>query len=392
MGEVWKAWDTKAERPIVLKLVPPELQHAQEEMGRVKATFQRIYALQHQHICPVYGLDEDHRFGWYVSMKFIDGQTLSAYRTTYVARHGAFPVEQVAKVLRPVAAALDYAHAQGVIHRDVKPQNILVVGDAEDVQVVDFGLAAEIRTTMSRVSQQRMDTSGTRPYMAPEQWKGQPQETTPPDQYALAVVAYELICGRLPFESQDLEVLRLCVLNDPPVAIGGQTKALNRALTLGLAKRRQERFGSCREFVESLMAPFATEQATVEESRRNTSELQRVRLENLQFDIDEIHRLLLLGKRAKGHLDAVWERRIKAWRRAANQGLPGGQWLLGVCYKSGKGAPRDQIEAVEWYCKAAEQGYAPAQNDLGNCYYNGQGVLPDRRKAVEWYRKAAEQG
>ena len=251
MGEVWKAWDAKAERVVVLKLVPPELQHAGEEMARVKVTFHRVHALQHQHICPVYLLDEDRRFGWYLVMKYLDGQTLSAYRATYVARHGSFPLEQVIKVLRPVAEALDYAHEQKVIHRDVKPQNILVVGDAEDVQIVDFGLAAEIRTTAGRVSQQQMDTSGTRPYMAPEQWKGQPQDAHT-DQYALAVVAYELICGRLPFESEDLEILRLCVLNDPPEAIVGQTTSLNRALTLGLAKRREERFATCREFVESL--------------------------------------------------------------------------------------------------------------------------------------------
>jgi len=168
MGEVWKAWDTKAERPVVLKLVPRELQRAAEEMARVRDTFRRVHALQHQHICPLYLLDEDPRLGWYLVMKFIDGQTLSSYRATYAALHGSFPVEQVVKVLGPVAEALDYAHGHKVIHRDIKPQNILVEGDADDVQVVDFGLAAEIRTTVSRYTQVQMETSGTRPYMAPE--------------------------------------------------------------------------------------------------------------------------------------------------------------------------------------------------------------------------------
>jgi eukaryotic-like serine/threonine-protein kinase len=93
----------------------------------------------------------------------------------------------VVKVLRPVAEAMDYAHRHKVIHRDIKPQNILVEGDADDVQVVDFGLAAEIRTTVSRYTQVQMDTSGTRPYMAPEQWKGRGQDART-DQYALAVV------------------------------------------------------------------------------------------------------------------------------------------------------------------------------------------------------------
>ena len=197
MGEVWKARDIKGERFVVLKLVPREIQHAAEEMARVKITFQRIQHLQHQHICPVYGLDEDSRFGWYVWMKYINGQTLSAYRNTHAAtHHGVFSLEQVVKVLRPVAEALDYAHIHKVLHRDVKPQNILVIGEAEDIQVVDFGLAAEIRTSTSRISQVQMDTSGTRPYMAPEQWRGQRQDART-DQYALAAVAYELISGRL---------------------------------------------------------------------------------------------------------------------------------------------------------------------------------------------------
>ncbi len=251
MGEVWKAWDQKAERPVVIKLVPPELQRADEEMGRVRDTFRRIHALQHQHICPLYLLDEDPRFGWYLVMKYIDGQTLSAYRATYIARHASFPVQQVVKVLRPVADALDYAHRHKVIHRDIKPQNVLVVGDADDVQVVDFGLAAEIRTTVSRYTQVQMDTSGTRPYMAPEQWKGQIQDAAT-DQYALATVAYELLSGRLPFDVPDFDILRACVLNDPPDPIEGVAESGNRALLIGLAKGRQERFANCLEFIQAI--------------------------------------------------------------------------------------------------------------------------------------------
>jgi len=251
MGEVWKAWDTKAERPVVLKLVPRELQRAAEEMARVRDTFRRVHALQHQHICPLYLLDEDPQFGWYLVMKFIDGQTLSSYRATYAARHGSFPVEQLVKVLLPVAAALDYAHGEKVIHRDIKPQNILVVGEASDVQVVDFGLAAEIRTTVSRYTRIQMDTSGTRPYMAPEQWRGQFQDART-DQYALAVVAYELLAGRLPFESADFDILRACVLNDPPEGIEGQPDWVNRALLVGLGKRRDERFESCVGLVRAI--------------------------------------------------------------------------------------------------------------------------------------------
>ena len=253
-GQVWKAWDTTAELFVVLKLVPRELHNATDEMNRLRSTFQIIHGLHHSKICPVVLLDRDPRFGWYQVMQYINGQTLSTYRATYTARHGSFPLDQVVKVLRPIAEALDYAHRWKVIHRDIKPANIMVSGEADDVQLVDFGLAAAIRTSMSTVSGQRMETSGTRPYMAPEQWRGEEQDERT-DQYALAVVAYELLAGRLPFESTDLEVLRSCVLNDSPKPIDGQPDFVSQALLVALAKRREERFQNCMEFVQRLSRP-----------------------------------------------------------------------------------------------------------------------------------------
>jgi eukaryotic-like serine/threonine-protein kinase len=258
MGEVWKAWDPKVPRAVVIKLVPRELQHAAEAMARVKTTFKLVHELNDRNICPLYLLDEDPRFGWYLVMKYIDGQTLSSYRATYVAHHGSFPLEQVVKVLRPVADALDYAHERRVVHRDIKPQNILVVGDADDVLIVDFGLAAEIRTTVTHFSQVRMDTSGTRPYMAPEQWKSQYQDAAT-DQYALAVVAYELLAGRLPFESDDFDILRASVLQDPPEPIEGMPDSVNRALLIGLAKQRKERFATCGELIRAMQGELSAQ-------------------------------------------------------------------------------------------------------------------------------------
>lgn len=256
MGEVWKAHDPTADRFVVIKVVPPDVQRADEEMARVKDAFRRIHALHHQHICPVYLLDEDPRCGYFVVMKYIDGQTLSSYRASYVARHGSFPLDEVVRLLRPVAWALDYAHGQKVVHRDIKPQNVLVAGHEEGVQVIDFGLAAEIHASVSRVSRVRMDTSGTYPYMAPEQWRGEYQDARA-DQYALAVVAYELLAGHLPFTTPDTETLRLAALNDPPPVLEDQPEHVNRALGRALAKRRQERFAHCAAFIEALAHPTA---------------------------------------------------------------------------------------------------------------------------------------
>ncbi len=265
MGEVWKAFDQVGDRHVVVKVLPPELQDNDGEMARVKTTFQHVHALQHQHICPVYALGNDPAAGYYLVMKYIDGTTLMSHRRNHVEQHGAFPLNEVVRLLTPIAEALDYAHSKKIVHRDIKPQNILVCPGGADVQLVDFGLAAEIRTSMTRVSRAQGDTSGTYPYMAPEQWKGEHQDGNS-DQYALAVVAYELLSGRLPFEAPDAFILRQCALHEPPPHLEDQPDWVNSALAKGLAKSRAGRFATCAEFTRALAEPGRVAAATAPQS------------------------------------------------------------------------------------------------------------------------------
>ena len=253
MGEVWQAYDPTGERTVVIKVLPPELQRSPDEMARVKQTFNRVHNLQHQHICPVYLLGHDPRFGYFIVMKYLKGDTLSAYRKAVCQKQNSFSLSEVIRVLVPIASALDYAHERQIVHRDVKPQNIMLNEDGSDVQLVDFGLAAEIRTSVMRVSQVQMETCGTYPYMAPEQWRGEMQDART-DQYALAVVAFELLTGHLPFEAADPTVLRMCVLSDPVPAISGVSETANFAMTRAMAKSRDERFETCTAFLNALAA------------------------------------------------------------------------------------------------------------------------------------------
>jgi formylglycine-generating enzyme required for sulfatase activity len=157
---------------------------------------------------------------------------------------------EVLPVLRQVAAALDYAHSKKVVHRDVKPGNVMIDGEGE-VKVLDFGLAAQIRTSLSRASQAYRGTSGTGPYMSPEQWEGQPQDGKA-DQYALGVVAYEMLAGRLPFENTELPALKNAVLHGELRDIPGLDKRSMAALRRAMAKNPAERWWSCGAFVEAL--------------------------------------------------------------------------------------------------------------------------------------------
>lgn len=251
MGEVWKAWDTLAERHVVIKTLPAPLQNNEKHMARVKSSFQQIHLLQHQHICPVYDLGYDEYCGYFLVMKFIPYGTLADYHSAHADSHGLCPMQKVVQVLRPVAEALDYAHIQKVVHRDIKPENIMASLDGFDVQVVDFGLAAQIRTSLSQISRVQMEVGGTPPYMAPEQWMGRYQDGQT-DEYALAVVAYQMLSGRVPFEADSFHAMYHCALNEPMPRLENQTDAVNAVLDKGMAKAPGNRYPSCQHFIEAL--------------------------------------------------------------------------------------------------------------------------------------------
>jgi len=255
MGVVWSAEEKQAGRKVVLKFVPHDLKNFETAVAQLKESFKKIHELHHQHICPTYTLEEDNHLGYYLVMKWLNGETLDQYIERTAGRKQPLPFEETLRILRPVAGALDYAHTKRIIHRDIKPSNIFIVLDDKktfrDVQVIDFGLASEIRSSLTRVSQVRFDTSGTRPYMAPEQWRGRKQSAAT-DQYALAVTAYELLAGHLPFDVGDLGMLRMAVMNDPPVPLQNMPYHVNAALLKALAKDGGERFECCTDFIEAL--------------------------------------------------------------------------------------------------------------------------------------------
>ena len=253
MGVIWKAKDIVGDRLVALKFVPPDVQRFESEMQRVKETFRLVHKLQHENICPLHALKEDVHLGYYLVMKYLPGQSLNDFVLSNPGRK-KMELSGVATILAPVAKALDYAHRNKVIHRDIKPSNIFLVKNdqnAYEIQLIDFGLAAEIRSSMTRVSQFTINISGTRLYMAPEQWRGR-QQTAATDQYALAVVAYELLAGHLPFEGGDTEMLRLAIMQDKPEPIRSIPESANAALQKALAKDKEDRYPSCEEFVKAL--------------------------------------------------------------------------------------------------------------------------------------------
>lgn len=271
-GAVYLAKDAVAKTDVAIKGLPPEVKHNNAELEGIRANFALVKRLRHPNIVAVTDLHLAQSVSYaskeveaklrvfpqdtMVVMDYAPGVTLAKWRKQFP--DGKVPLDSAVSVVRQVASALDYAHVQKVLHRDVKPANIMVETGNDGsltARVLDFGLAAEIRSSMGRVSREIRDTSGTRPYMAPEQWLGKKQGPTT-DQYALAVIFYELVVGEVPFASVfdcgDPAVMRLAVTTDAPEVPEELPKKTRLALAKALAKKPEERFASCSEFVDAL--------------------------------------------------------------------------------------------------------------------------------------------
>ena len=250
MGVVYKCFDETGGIEVALKVMPPELSHNTLEMEDIRDNFQLVAKLVHQNIAISKQLERDNSNGnYYLIMECVEGENLRQW-IKQKRRENALTLETVLPVVRQVAEALDYAHKQKIIHRDIKPGNIMI-DSAGHVKVLDFGLAAQIHTSMTRISMAYHGTSGTGPYMAPEQWEGRVQGAAA-DQYALGVMTYEMLAGHLPFESTEAAVLREAVLKSRAVPVEGLPKYVQTALDRVLSKDPSERFGSCSDFTAAL--------------------------------------------------------------------------------------------------------------------------------------------
>ena len=251
MGVVYLCLDKIGGVKVAVKGLPPEVSHNSDEMEAVRDNYRLVHELHHPNIAGVNTLERDVKTGdYYLVMDFARGVTLKHW----MRRHGGrgHRAEQL-NVLRQIASALDYAHsaaARHIIHRDIKPENVMV-DEHGCVSVLDFGLAAQVRSSLSRVSQVVTSRSGTPVYKSPEQWLAQAQHA-PSDQYSLGVIAYQMFAGELPYDSDDLEILKHAVVFDPVPEIQGEGKTVNAVFAKVLAKKPQARFASCGAFVAAL--------------------------------------------------------------------------------------------------------------------------------------------
>lgn len=248
MAVVYRAYQPIAQRHVALKILAPHFASDPQFVARFVREARTLSKLQHPHLLPAYdfGQADGHL---YLALKLVAGGTLA----TAMAQ-APMPFERITTLIDEIAGALDFAHAHGIVHRDVKPSNILLEPDGHSY-LSDFGLVK-----LLEASRQLTNTSGilgTPTYMSPEQCLGQPLDGRS-DIYALGVILYELVAGRPPFSAETPMAVVVKQIYDPlplPRSLNPDIPdALERVILKALAKQKEDRFATATELARALRA------------------------------------------------------------------------------------------------------------------------------------------
>lgn len=243
MGIVYKAFDPAIHRQVAIKTItksaldPSELQYA---LKRFQHEAQAVGRLTHPSIAAIFDYGEDAELA-YIVMELVSGKSLAQH----LQNNAHFDLNEICEIIRQLLDGLEYAHARGVIHRDIKPPNILLNDDG-NIKITDFGIARIDTSTLTQVG----EVMGSPGYMSPEQFAGTEIDARS-DIYSSGVIAYELLTGRKPFTGSNVEIMQK-VVNERPVNPSEHNPALSantdQVVQKALAKKREERFQSAHEF------------------------------------------------------------------------------------------------------------------------------------------------
>jgi serine/threonine protein kinase len=269
MAEVYLGSHLTLGRLVAVKVLHSYIEEETELLNRFQREAKVVAGLRHPNIVQIFDYDtvEGHP---YIVMEYLSGPTLATYLRNLHQKHERIPTHQVARLLKGLTSALDYAHELGVIHRDIKPGNVMLHRRSADIPVdapltkdidailTDFGL---VRITHSAEMTASGKISGTPAYMAPEQARGDKTDHRT-DIYSLGVVLYEMLAGRVPFESDSTLSVIYKHINEPPPQISGISSQVQSVLDRALAKDPNARYQSSRDMaVDFYLAIGMTAQA-----------------------------------------------------------------------------------------------------------------------------------
>ena len=248
MAQVYYGMDMGLNRPVAIKVIDDRWREDEQFTARFISEAQTIATWRHNNIIQVYYAGNEADLYYFV-MEYIDGEDLTDYMQIRHNSGESIPYEKVISILRATASGLDYAHSKGVIHRDVKPSNIML-GSDNRVVLMDFGLALDVQKGTIG------ESFGTPHYIAPEQARDASTAVAQSDQYALGVIAYEMLTGQVPFDNPSAMNVALMHMTDEPPKPSklnpNLTPDVEHVLLKVLSKQPVQRFPSCQAFVETL--------------------------------------------------------------------------------------------------------------------------------------------
>jgi serine/threonine protein kinase len=269
MAEVYLGTHLTLERPVAVKVLHGFIEENPELIARFHREAKVVAGLRHSNIVQIYDFDAVEGSP-YIVMEYLSGPTLANYLRSLHTRGERIPTHQVARLLKGITAALDYAHGLGMVHRDIKPGNILLQSAsggialdaplARDVEgiLTDFGL---VRITNAATQTASGSISGTAAYMSPEQARGDKTDHRS-DIYSLGIVLYEMLAGRVPFEADTTLSVMYMQINEPPPPIKNISPRVQAVMDRALSKNPDDRYQTSRDMaVDFFMAIGMTAEA-----------------------------------------------------------------------------------------------------------------------------------
>ncbi len=231
MGVVYRAQDERLQRRVAIKVLPPELAYQQEIRQRFTREAQTAAKLSHPHVVPIYTVGEGKGLVYFV-MGYVDGESVGGR----IKRRGRLPVEEVRRIMKETADALSAAHNLSIIHRDIKPDNILLEGTRGRVMVTDFGIAKALSATSGATLTGVGVAIGTPSFMSPEQAAGEREIDGRSDLYSLGIVAYQMLSGELPFTAPTVAGILMKQITEPAPDIRDLRNDVPEDLALAVAR------------------------------------------------------------------------------------------------------------------------------------------------------------
>jgi tetratricopeptide (TPR) repeat protein len=245
MGVVYKARDTRLGRTVALKFLPPQWSHDEDAKQRFVREAQAASATEHRNICTIHDIVTSDDGQLFIVMAYYEGVTLKQR-----LEGGPLPVDEALDIATQIADGLARAHAQGVVHRDVKPGNIILAEDG--VRILDFGLATFVDALQLTVAG---STLGTAPYMSPEQVKGETADAST-DVWAAGVILYQMLTGHVPFRGSHHEAIAYAIRHETPASIRQArpdvAEEIEQIVFRALHKEKSIRYASGRELARAL--------------------------------------------------------------------------------------------------------------------------------------------